>query len=295
MLTGGVLDELGLTLSLLPHLKEFLNIPDRLRFRCLLVDEYQDMSTRDLALLRRVIPIANTNSLFLTGDTVQRVMVKSFEPTKAGLGPHDTTRRSIKKNYRNSRQILLAASHLSKIYGHQAEELGEQIDYLDPELAVRETAWPLAIQTEQHTQISEAWQYARECLETSNRKAWSVCIVTACEQTFPVAEILKRRPWDFPVEATQLTGNYTLNQDTMTVGTMADVKGFEFSMVIVVGCEAGSLPNPGVPRDEAWRDALRLYVAMTRARDEIKLLYSGKPSEFLSAMNDHINWLDLDT
>lgn len=290
MLTGGLLDELGLTLSLLPHLKQFTEIPERLRFRCLLVDEYQDMSTRDLALLRRVIPIADENSLFLTGDTVQRVMVKSFEPTKAGLGAHDTVRRTIKKNYRNSRQILLAASNLSKVYGHQAEELGEQIDYLDPELAVRETAWPLAIETAPESQIQDAWRFARECLETSNRKAWSICIVTACEESYPIKKILTEKPHNFPVRASRLTGDYTRNQDTMTVGSMADVKGFEFSMVIIVGCEAATLPNPGAPKDEAWRDALRLYVAMTRARDEIKLLYSGEPSEFLNRMNEHIYW-----
>lgn len=294
MLTGGVLDELGLTLSLLPHLKDLSTIPQRLKFRCLLVDEYQDMSTRDLALLRRVIPIGATNALFLTGDTVQRVMVKSFEPTKAGLGPHDTARRSISKNYRNSRQILLAASNLSEVYGKQAEDLGEQIDYLDPELAVRETAWPLAIETTSESQIQEAWAFAKECLETSNRKAWSVCIVTACEQTYSIERILAERPDDFPVKASRLTGDYTRQQDTMTVGTMADVKGFEFSMVIVVGCEAATLPNPGVPRDEAWRDALRLYVAMTRARDDVKLLYAGEPSEILITMNDHLYWQELD-
>jgi len=292
MLSGGVLDELALTLNLLPHLSKFSALPDNLRFRCLLVDEYQDMSTRDLALLRRVVPIAEPNALFLTGDTVQRVMVKSFEPAKAALGIHDTIRRNILKNYRNSRQILLAAGELSKVYGKLAENLGEEIDYLDPELAVRETACPMAIKVDQGSQIKAAWDFARECLETTKRKAWSVCIVTACEETYPIKEILGQRPPQFPVHASRLTGDYTRKKDTMTVGSMADVKGFEFSMVIVVGCERRCLPNRGASTGEAWRDALRLYVAMTRARDEVRLLYSDNPSEFLNTMGEFLTWND---
>ena len=73
---------------------------------------------------------------------------------------------------------------------------------------------------------------------------------------------------------------------------MADVKGFDFSLVIVIGCGAKHLPSPGHCRKEAWRDALRLYVAMTRARDEVRFYYSGEPSEFLLAMNEGLYWDD---
>jgi superfamily I DNA/RNA helicase len=71
---------------------------------------------------------------------------------------------------------------------------------------------------------------------------------------------------------------------------MADVKGFEFSTVIVVGCGDNCLPIPGRAKEEAWRDALRLYVAMTRARDGVVLLYSKKPSPFLEVMRNQLNW-----
>ena len=41
MLSGGMLDELSLTLTLLPHLSELNSLPPHLGFRCLLVDEFQ--------------------------------------------------------------------------------------------------------------------------------------------------------------------------------------------------------------------------------------------------------------
>jgi len=50
----------------------------------------------------------------------------------------------------------------------------------------------------------------------------------------------------------------------------------------------GEFPPKGVPDGEAWREALRLYVAMTRGRDEVCLVYQGKPSPFITAMNDAV-------
>jgi len=73
-----------------------------------------------------------------------------------------------------------------------------------------------------------------------------------------------------------------------TTAANTDLKGFEFRLVIIVGCDAGALPYTGIPRDEIWREALRLYVAMTRGRDQIFLLYQGDQSEFLQIMGDSI-------
>ena len=41
---------------------------------------------------------------------------------------------------------------------------------------------------------------------------------------------------------------------------------------------------------EAWRHALRLYVAMTRGRDQVALIYSGEPSKFLEVMREDLEW-----
>lgn len=294
LLTGGILDELSLTLALLPHLREFSGMPTRFRFRCLLVDEYQDLSTRDLTLLRRVVDITAPDSFFLCGDSVQKVLVKSLNLSKAGLAPIDTTRHQIRKNFRNSKNILMAASHLARIYGEEARKLNEDVETLDPELAVRETAWPLAIESAAGDEIRQAWDQAKEIIEAGGSVAWSVCIVTACdEDSYSVESILNDCPQNFPLKAEKLTGDYTRHLDTMTVASMTDIKGFEFSTIIVVGCGKKTLPNPGRPRNEAWRDALRLYVAMTRARDGVQLFYSGEASPFLSDMNEHIEWQEL--
>jgi superfamily I DNA/RNA helicase len=291
MLSGGLLDELSLTLAVLPHLSELNNLPAELGFRCLLVDEFQDLSTRDLALLRR-IAANKENSLFLAGDTVQRILVKDLRLGAVGFDIINSSWERIKKNYRNSKQILKAASHLANKYGEEAKRQGVEIEVLDPELAERETSKPLAISVKEGGEISAAYQLARECLEVGSAIPWAICIATAAPDELPIKKVLALKPKDFPVQVDALTGDYNRNQDSMTVGSIADVKGFEFSMIIIVGCGAKMLPPTNGCSDEAWRHALRLYVAMTRGRDQTALLYSGEPSKFLEVMRDDLEWQD---
>jgi len=289
MLSGGLLDELSLTLTVLPHFTELNVLPPELRFRCLLVDEFQDFSTRDLALLRRIAPVAD-NGLFLTGDTVQRILVKDLRLGAVGLDIIGSSWERIKKNYRNSKQILKAASRLANVYGEEAKRQRVEIEVLDPELAERETSKPLAIVVPEGGEVAAAYELARECLAVGSAIPWAICIATAAPEEIPIKKILESRPADFPVQVDPLTGDYTRNRDTMTVGTIADVKGVEFAMIIIVGCGAKVLPPTDGCAEEAWRHALRLYVAMTRGRDQVALLYSGEPSKFLGVMREDLEW-----
>ena len=76
--------------------------------------------------------------------------------------------------------------------------------------------------------------------------------------------------------------------------TMHRAKGTEFSKILLFGVDQGAIPRP--LRDEqysedAWADALLrerslLYVAATRARDELALSWSGDPSQLLPSAAD---------
>jgi superfamily I DNA/RNA helicase len=289
MLAGGVLDVLGLTQAVLPLSREIRALPTDLRFRALLIDEFQDFSTLDLKILQ-LIPSQDENGLFLAGDTVQKIMVKRLKLSEVGLDRSNAKHIQIRKNYRNSRQILKAASRLANTYGQIAGKSGEEIDILDPELAVRETSAPAALKT--NHQIKKAWEIAEQCLSVGQSQPWTICVATANPEKISVQDLLHLKPSQ--VSAEELTGDYIRERETMVVSTLNDVKGFEFNLMIVVGCDDGEFPAAGVPSEEIWRDALRLYVAMTRARDQVYLLYERAPSAFLESMRDEIRWEEED-
>jgi hypothetical protein len=284
LLAGGMIDNLGLTQALMPLHKEMQSLPERNRYRCLLVDEFQDFSTLDLQLLRRIVPVDKPDALFLAGDTVQKILVKKLSMGGAALDRGPAIHKSIRKNYRNSKQVLRAASRLANHFGALAKSQGEEIEVLDPELAQRESNPPIVLKTDD--QIAKAWEIALECTQNQANEPWTVCIATASPQKLSVEKILRDRPNQ--LQACQLSGDCILHPEQVVVGTIHDLKGFEFRLILIIGCDAKAFPETGIPHDEVWRDALRLYVAMTRGRDQVYLLHGDSPSEFVTVFADTV-------
>jgi len=278
-LRHGKFDSMGLTQAALMAIDDRGGtLADPLRFRAVLVDEFQDFSTLDLEILSK-IPTHAENGLFLTGDTAQKIYTKDFDLPRAGLGPASRVNRSILKNYRNSRQILQAAQLLIETYANESTAKHEGVTLLNPEFAQRDGAKPFACST--NDALQAAWTLAGEWL-ASGYAAFSVCIATANPDVISVREIRDAAPSS--VTTSRLTGDYLLKPDVVVVSDIYNIKGFEFSLIVVVGLGEGEFPPKGVPAGEAWREALRLYVAMTRGRDEVCLVYEGTASPFIMAM-----------
>jgi len=49
----------------------------------------------------------------------------------------------------------------------------------------------------------------------------------------------------------------------------------------IINCASGTIPDKALPEEEWYREAFKLYVAMTRAKRELILSYSDSLSEFL--------------
>ena len=129
---NGRLDQMGLTQVALFAFEGGSKLPARHRRRAVLVDEFQDFSTLELKILRRV-PTEDHNGLFLTGDLAQKVFAKDLNLPAAELGRANRTDRVIRQNYRNTRQILLAANALLEKYPPPAGAGEDGITVLKPD------------------------------------------------------------------------------------------------------------------------------------------------------------------
>ena len=82
----------------------------------------------------------------------------------------------------------------------------------------------------------------------------------------------------------------TIKPGQPVVMTMHRAKGTEFSRVLLFGVNEGSIPGPlreqnyskSAAADALLRERSLLYVAATRARDELAISWSGAASEFLT-------------
>ena len=103
---------------------------------------------------------------------------------------------------------MLANSH-----GSLAAKLGEEIEVLDPEMAIRRTTKSTALKTDQ--QVNKAWELAKDCIGGGKMQAWTICIATTNPTSISVREILRAAPKEIIAE--ELTGDYIRKPETMVV------------------------------------------------------------------------------
>ncbi len=81
------------------------------------------------------------------------------------------------------------------------------------------------------------------------------------------------------------SGGRTYAPDAVHFSTLHGAKGLEFPVVFLCGAQKDLLPLKGKDCDMAEERRL-FYVGLTRAKDELLVLYSGEPSEFLPRLPD---------
>lgn len=278
MLAVGVTDYLGLTTALTKHLAKI-----KPRYRHILVDEAQDFGTTELRIVRALAEPA-PNDLFLCGDIAQHVLPKHRVLSLAQIDVVGRA-RTIRRNYRNSREILAAAYNVLLQNLDVSQFDGTDLQILDPEYANRSSPQPIALRA-QH--LAEEIQYARSLVADylQTKQSGKCCIAFA---GFSLREIeLFGEQESVPV----LSGARAVHNEGLVFSDLEQTKGYEFNVMVIINCTEGVLPPHDAMPEEHFRHGCRLYVAMTRARDELYLSYSGRASGWLDNAKDSLTFLE---
>ena len=116
-------------------------------YGAVIVDEVQDLSEISLRLLHTLVP-DKASGLLLIGDDTQRIFTRGFSMRDLEI---NISGRSVvlRKNYRNTRQILEAAFPLvSEEWEDDARTAGLDPAGLRPEFSVREGCRPIVVRCE---------------------------------------------------------------------------------------------------------------------------------------------------
>jgi len=269
----GVIDGLGLVAALQPFLDQI-----EPTYRCILVDESQDFGTSELKIIRRLVE-PGENDLFICGDAAQQVSSKYQKIGEAGISIPSVRSRKIVKNYRNSREILIAAFAVLQRNINEFHLDSEEFEVFDPEFADFHGSAPLLLTADDLEQeIGNALAFLRE--ETDQNRQWKACLAFAGYSLYEVQVFAKKI--GFPV----LDGTRSIDDHSIYFSDLAQSKGFEFDVVVVLNVSDGVLPNPNSPELEQAKDLAQLYVAMTRARTQLVVSYHHKPSHLLVGLDE---------
>ena len=278
----GVVDALGLAQALLPELPYI-----EPQYRCVLVDEVQDFGNVELEIVRALVS-PNPNDLFLCGDAAQAVTTKYQRLRDVGISIPGARSRRLSQNYRNSSDVLGAAYQV--LMNNLSDDLldREDLEILDPEFSAFSGTTPLMLaSTDLGAELRGALALGRENLAGDPEA--KVCVAVC---GFSLHELTRfGKSVGLPV----LDGTTSLDDGGMFLSDLAHTKGFEFDLVCVVNCADGVLPDRAAPEEERYRDLAMLYVAMTRAKTDLVLSWSGAPSPLLRGAEEKFlsgNWRD---
>ena len=258
-------------------------------FRHVLVDEAQDLTPAHLQLLRALVD-NGPDDLFLAEDSHQRIYGRKITLSHYGIQVRGRSRR-LTRNYRTTHQNLdLAFGILDPGAYEDMEGRAEEHRYVSP----RSGPEPLLIHASDRDQeIKEAgalldlWlEEDRDAGEEGAPETIAVLVRDRYQRDAVVTGLAQQGIEVRPVD------REAVGRGRPVVMTMHRAKGLEFRKVLLFDVSEDSIPRS--LRDQRYSEADRtdallrerslLYVAATRARDQLAISWSGRKSPLLEEM-----------
>ncbi len=251
-------------------------------FDHVVLDEAQDASVAQLRFLGRLAG-DRPDGLFFAGDLGQRIFQAPFSWRSVGVDVRGRA-RTLKVNYRTSQQIRELADRL----------LDDRMDDVDGETEVRRGTVSVF-----GGPAPEVHRFEDEDEEVEAVGAWlkerlEVGVAPAAVGVFVRSEGQLARAAKAIVHAGAPSAGVgdegAAAKGSVTVATMHQAKGLEFRVVAVMACDEDVIPDPDRLAGAADMAAMEeahdlerhlLYVALTRARDELLVTGVAPGSEYL--------------
>jgi superfamily I DNA/RNA helicase len=250
-----------------------------------IVDELQDLGVSELRFLW-ALGGAHPQNFMVAGDAGQRIYPGGFSLKALGI---EVVGRShvLRVNYRTTEEIRRAAD---SILGDSTDDMdGGREDRTGTRSLLRGPTPEIAACEEESEELAAIARAVDEWLGSGLEERDIAVFSRSNAALEPVRAALEQAGHG----VFKLTGSSTLQADGVRLGTMHRAKGLEFKAVAVLGCSDAQLPSArslhsaSDPQDRETaveRERRLLYVAMTRARDELLITWTGEPSRFLQPL-----------
>lgn len=246
-----------------------------------LVDEGQDLNPSHWQFLRALVA-PKANDLFIAEDSHQRIYGHHVVLGRYGIRIVGRSQR-LTLNYRTTAQNLHYA--VSVLAGGSYVDLEDAPEESNDYRSARSGPPPLIVECETLTaELEAAADTVHRWLATGDAPETIGILVRDAKQAGQVTRGLKDR--DISV---RLVDHGALRQGQPLVMTMHRAKGMEFARVLLFGVNDGLIPAEYLLKnlseadraDVLLRERSLLYVAATRARDELVITTSGGRSAML--------------
>ena len=269
------------TLSQVYH--ELMKNDRGLKFDHVIVDESQDLSVPQLMYVNQLAGIEK-NRLFLAGDIGQRIFQRPFSWISLGIEVRGRS-STLNVNYRTSHQIRQKSDKLlpeviRDFDGNEESRTGTVSMFNGPQPVCE-------VLTDKDAEIKRVAEKLHEFIEQGFARDEIGLFVRSENQMRRARAVMKASG----LEWSELENTSSPAPDKVAVSTMHLAKGLEFRAVIVMACDDEIVPlqeriesivdESGLEEVYSTERHL-LYVACTRAREELFISAVAPESEFLA-------------
>ena len=263
-------------------------------YECAVIDESQDLTLVGLQLVRALVNGASgedrPDGLFLAGDGAQKIYPGGYTLAQAGLDVRGNS-KVLRLNYRNTQRILDAA--MACAGAEQVDDAGEVYARGDaaPETR-RPGAVPMLVRAgDRSAQAKWAAERIRRIQQEEAGEVGLGDIGVFAPGTAVLDGVigcLKEQG----IRCQRLASFDGSPTEKVRVGTFHRAKGLEFKVVFLVDLSAfprkwGAGGEEEVNEQQAL-EISQLFVAMTRARDQLFLLCNERPSDAVARALGHL-------
>lgn len=259
------------------------------QFRYVLVDEAQDFYYAKL----KVAKLLARESITIAADKAQKIYSTGFTWKELGIDVRGNASKTLNKTFRSTKQIVQLAESLAEI--NRALEK-DKSEYTVPMLpTVIGEDYPYIISCPNDAAEKE---FLKKLVNKRLKEKLTIGILYRTYKEFnEVKQLLDQNRIKF--ERVEKDTKWSLMEPGVKLSTLHSAKGLEFDIVIIPFFNSMQYPLESTMEgaDESQIEELKikernlLYVAMTRARSMLYLLYSGSVSPFLSEFNpDYYNY-----
>lgn len=247
------------------------------RYEAIVVDEAQDVTEVGLRLLLELLEGGPEGRLMVIGDHAQRIYQGGFRLSDLGA---DTRGRSVvlKESYRSTDEIMLAVGALGRFLS--PEDFGEDGLASFASATVRRGEKP-TIRRFDSSKAETDWIVDQ--LRTDEDPDSIGLLLPSNSAVDRWVRVLR----EAEIPAVKLIDWSGRPAPGVKIGTYHRSKGLEFKRVILPGLDS-SYPWAGESDADAFlTQGSVLYVAMSRARDQLTITHSGRPSYFLESVRSY--------
>jgi hypothetical protein len=247
------------------------------QYHALLIDEAHDFEDAWLKLATRLVA-PDTNSLLVLYDDAQSIYGRRTRKLNfAAVGIEARGRTSILKlNYRNTAEVLALAMQCANelLQGDGSAADDDTPPLVQPASAGRRGPLPVLLRTTTALEEAQAIAERAQAAHEAGLALQDIAVLAPTKaQLAPIATQLRRLKLPLQSMGEEAARSIRWAEPSIKLLTLHSAKGLEFPWVAVAGVQA--LPLKGDTPEAALR---LLYVAMTRATQQLVLSAHGEPT-----------------